>query len=115
VAEPKADSFTAFLKAKARLQSSSVPAPPARPAAAHAADVKPPPSPLSLLFKLAETRELPLGELQAASGMAFSEFAQALKNLEDLGYLTVSGSPGHEVARLTKPGEDVARLAHPAS
>ena len=57
---------------------------------------------------------MPLADLQSASGMAFGEFATALKSLGDSGYLTVSGAPGHEAAKLTALGEDVSRLAHPA-
>ena len=94
------NSFTAYLEAKQRLH-------PPPPAAAGA-------TPLSLLFKLAEAGQMPLAELQSASGMGFGEFAAALKNLGDSGYLTVSGAPGHEVAKLTTLGEDVSRLARPA-
>ena len=96
----KADSFTAYLEAKQRLQSSA-------PTAAGA-------TPLSLLFKLAEAGQMPLADLQAASGMAFGEFAAAVKDLGNSGYLTVSGEPGHENAELTPLGENVARLAQPA-
>lgn len=103
---PKADSFTAFMKAKERLQPAPAPAPAAGARAAA--------TPLSLLFRLAEAREMPLAELQGGSGMAFGEFATALKSLGDSGYITVSGAPGHEVASISKLGEDVARLAHPA-
>ena len=97
---PKADSFTAYLEAKQRL----------KPVAAAATGA----TPLTLLFKLAEVGEMPLAELQGASGMPFDEFAAALKNLGDSRYLTVSGAPGHEVAKVTALGEDVARLARPA-
>jgi len=96
----KADSFTAYLEAKQRLQ-------PAAPAATGA-------TPLSLLFKLADVGQMPLADLQTATGMAFGEFAAALKYLGDSGYLTVSGAPGHEAARLTPLGEEVSRLARPA-
>jgi hypothetical protein len=95
----KADSFTAYLEAKQRLQ-------PSAPAAGA--------TPLSLLFKLAEAGQMPLAELQAASGMAFGEFAAAVKDLGNSGYLTVSGEPGHENAKLTPLGENVSRLAQPA-
>jgi hypothetical protein len=96
----KADSFTAYLEAKQRLQPSAPP-----PAGT---------SPLSLLFKLAEAGPMPLAELQAASGMAFGEFAAAVKDLGNSGYLTVSGEPGHEFAKLTPLGENISRLAQPA-
>ncbi len=97
----KADSCTAFLEAKQRRE----------PSAPTAGGV----TPLSLPFKLAEVGQLPLADLQAASGMPFAEFAAAVKDLGNLGYLTVSGEPGHEVAALTKLGEEVSRLAHPVS
>jgi hypothetical protein len=102
---PKADSFTTFLEAQERLKSSAAPA--ATPVTA--------PTPLTLLFKLAEAPrpEMPVTELMAASGMSLIGFAEALKNLKDSGYLTLSGPPSNEIATLTKPGEDVARLAQP--
>jgi hypothetical protein len=100
VERAKADSFTAYLEAKQRLQ-------PSAPAATGA-------TPLSLLFKVAEAGQTPLAELQAASRMPFGEFAAALKNLSNSDYLTVSSAPGHEVASLTTLGEDVSRLARPA-
>lgn len=95
----KADSFTAFLEAKQRLKSS------ARPASGG--------TPLTLLSKLAEApnQQMPVTELMAASGMPFGDFAEALKSLGDLGYLTLTGPPSNEVSQLTKLGEDVARLA----
>jgi hypothetical protein len=96
----RADSFTAFLEAKQRLQ----------PSAAAATGV----TPLSLLFMLAEAGPMPLADLQAASGMAFGDFAVAVKDLGNSGYLTVSGEPGHENAKLTPLGENVSRLARPA-
>jgi len=96
---PNTDSFTAYLEAKQRLQ------PP--PAAGGA-------TPLSLLFKLAQAGEMPLADLQAASGMPFGEFAAAVKDLGNSGYLKVSGAPGYEAAKLTALGEDVSRLARPA-
>jgi predicted transcriptional regulator len=102
VQRAKADSFTTFLEAQERLKSSAPPAPPVTGI-----------TPLMLLFKLAEVPELqmPVTELMAASGMSFTDFAEALKNLKDSGYLTLSGPPSNEIATLTKLGEDVARLA----
>ncbi len=97
----KADSFTAFLEAKQRLQ----------PAAAAATGA----TPLSLLFKLAEAGPMPLAELQSASGMAFTDFAAAVKNLSNSGYLDISGAPGTEVAKLTPLGENVSRLGRPSA
>jgi DNA-binding IclR family transcriptional regulator len=99
---PNTDSFTAYLEAKQRLQVAA----PESPAAAG-------PTALSLLFKLAEAGQMPLAELQAASGMPFTEFAAAVKDLSNSGYLTVSGAPGHEVAKLSPLGENVSRLARP--
>ena len=95
----KADSFTAYLEAKQRLK-------PSAPAATGA-------TPLSLLFKLAESGQMALADLQTASGMAFGEFASAVSELGTSGYLEVSGDPGHEVAKLTPLGENVASLARP--
>jgi len=96
---PKADSFTAYLEAKQRLQ-------PSTPTATGA-------TPLSLLFKLADGGEMPLAELQGASGMPFEQFAAAIKDLDNSGYLTISGVPGQEVAKLSPLGENVSRLARP--
>ena len=96
----KADSFTAYLEAKQRLQ-------PSEPNASGA-------TPLSLLFKLAEVGQMALADLQDASGMPFAEFAAAVKDLGNSGYLTLSGAPGHEVASLTPLGENVSALARPA-
>ena len=98
----KADSFTAYLEAKQRLK-------PSEPNAAGAGA-----TPLSLLFKLGESGEVPLAALQAKSGMPFGEFSAAVKDLSNSGYLTVSGEPGHEVAKLTPLGENVSRLSQPA-
>lgn len=99
----KADSFTAYLEAKQRLKATA-----AAPGAGR--------TPLSLLFTLAEApqAEMKLAELQDVSGMPFSEFADAVKNLGNLGYLTVAGSPGNEVVTLTNLGREVSRLARPA-
>ncbi|HMD97779.1 MAG TPA: hypothetical protein VKM93_10690 [Terriglobia bacterium] len=97
----KPDSFTAYLEAKQRLK-------PSAPTGGG-------PTPLSLLFKLAEVGQMPLADLQAASGMPFAEFAAAIKDLGNSGYLTVSGEPGHEAASLTPLGENVSRLARVAT
>jgi predicted transcriptional regulator len=99
---PKADSFTTFLEAQERLKSSAASAAPVTGV-----------TPLTLLFKLAEAPEarMPVTELMAASGIAFTDFAEALKNLKESGYLTLSGPPSNEIATLTKLGEDFARLA----
>jgi len=99
----KADSFTTFLEEQQRLKSS------ARPSTTGA-------TPLTLLFRLAEAPglQMTVTELMTASGMSFTDFADALKNLKESGYLTLSGPPSNEVATLTKLGEDVSRLARPA-
>ena len=101
---PKADSFTAYLEAKQRLK----PAAPAAPAPAASGA-----TPLTLLFKLAEAGEMRLAELQSASGMPFEEFAAAIKDLGNSGYLTVFGAPGQEIAKVSPLGENVSRLARP--
>jgi DNA-binding IclR family transcriptional regulator len=99
----KADSFTAYLQEKQRLEKAERPAPVAGGTA------------LSLLGALAEAseRRMALAELQTASGMTFADFAEALKRLQASGYVTVSGAPGGETAELTRLGEDVAELARP--
>jgi hypothetical protein len=101
VERSKADSFTAYLEAKQRLRATA-----AVPSGAGS-------TPLSLLFTVAEApqAEMKLVELQAASGLPFDEFAGAVKNLTDLGYLGVAGPPGNEIVTLTKLGQDVSRLA----
>ena len=110
---PKAASFTAFLEAKQRLKSGD-----ARPSPASTPGASTGPStpPLALLSFLAEAPEhqMPLTELMTASGMPFPDFADALKNLGDLGYLELEGPPGAEVATLTPLGLQVSVLVHPA-
>ena len=97
-----ANSFTAFLKEKQRLKSMRQP--PQQGA-----------TPLSILNVLAEApqQQMPVQELQAASGMSFTGFAEALKALQESGYLALSGPPGGESAVLTPLGVDVAGLARP--
>ena len=46
-----------------------------------------------------------------ASGMSFTSFAEAIKRLQDSGYITLNGPPGVESAQLTPLGADVASLA----
>ncbi len=95
----KADSFTAFLEERQRLRSSA-------PNTSGG-------TPLTLLFRLGEApkQQMPVTELMTASGLAFKDFADALKSLGDSGYVTLTGPPTNEVATLTKLGEDVVRLA----
>ena len=101
----KADSFTAFLEAqqsrKASAQKTSLGAPASGGTA------------LSLLLALARApkQQMPVAELMVSSCLAFTDFAEALKSLGDLGYLTLGGPPGNELASLTKLGDEVSRLA----
>ena len=96
---PKADSFTAYLEAKQRSERSRQ-----APTGGTA---------FSLLNILADAqgKQMPIAELMAASGMPFGAFADALKSLGELGYLTLSGPPASEIVALTKLGEDVSKLA----
>jgi len=102
MARSPADSFTAYLEEKQRLEKQAAAAPAATGGA----------TPLSILAVLAATpdRKLALADLQAGSGMSFADFAPAMSKLSELGYVTLSGAPGHEVAELTKLGVDVAGL-----
>jgi len=97
--QPKTDSFTAYLEAKQRMEQAR------KPATGGSA--------FSLLTLLADApaKQMPVTELLAASSMAFGPFADALKSLADLGYLTLTGQPGSEVAALTKLGEEVSQVA----
>ncbi|MCC7175598.1 MAG: hypothetical protein IT159_10410 [Bryobacterales bacterium] len=99
----KADSFTAYLEEKQRREK-------AKPVEKGTGG-----SALALVaaFVEAPDRSMPLSDLQAASGMTFGDFADAVKQLQASGYLTVSGGPGSETAELTPLGEDVAKLARP--
>ena|SRR5258708_678314 len=96
--QSKADSFSAFLEAKQRNRSSSAPSGS---------------TPLALLNALAsaDQEQMEVTDLMTASGMPLTDFADALKSLKESGYLTLSGAPGAEVAKLTTLGEDVSRLA----
>ena len=94
----KADSFTAYLEAKQRSRQSRQ-----APMGGTA---------LSLLSILADAQDeqMPVTNLMATSGLPFGEFAEALKSLGEMGYLTLNGSPSNEVATLTKLGEEVSQL-----
>lgn len=96
----KAESFSAFLEARQR----------STPRSATEGG-----TPLALLHALAdaEQKQMPVKDLMSASGMAITDFADALKSLQASGYLTLSGSPSAEIAKLTALGEDVSRLARP--
>ena len=96
--QSKADSFSAFLEAKQRSKSS---APPSGGTA------------LALLNTLAnaDQQQMAVKDMMAASGMVLTDFADALKSLKESGYLTLSGAPGAETAKLTTLGQDVTRLS----
>jgi len=98
-----AESFIPYLQYKQRLERAK------QPAAVAGG------TPFSLLAVLSDApgRTIPLTELQAAGGMGFEDFAEAVKHLEGSGYLTISGDPGKESAELTALGADVADLARP--
>jgi DNA-binding IclR family transcriptional regulator len=100
----KADSFTAYLQEKQRLDRAKQPVAQTTGGTA-----------LSVLGALAAAaaERMTLVELQAASGMTFGDFAEAIKRLQASGYLTVSGGAGSETAELTRLGEDVAKLSDP--
>jgi hypothetical protein len=95
----KSDSFTAYLEAKQQLDQAR------KPTTGGTA--------FSLLTLLADApaKQMPVKDLMAASSMPFGPFADALKSLGDLGYVTLSGPPGSESATLTKLGEEVSELA----
>jgi len=102
--QSKADSFTAYLEAKQRAERAKKSAPAAGGTA------------LSILAVLAGNagQSMPLPDLQAASGMSFTSFAEAIKRLRDSDYIALVGAPGAESAQLTKLGTEVASLAEPA-
>ncbi|MGA2592917.1 MAG: hypothetical protein ABSH32_23635 [Bryobacteraceae bacterium] len=102
MAQSKAESFTAYLEAKQRWDRAKKAAPTVGGGTA-----------LSILAVLAGNagQPMPLTDLQAASDMSFSSFAEAIKRLQDSGYLTLVGTPGAESAQLTKLGAEVASLA----
>jgi DNA-binding MarR family transcriptional regulator len=96
--QSKADSFSAYLEARQRSKSS----PPASSGTS-----------LALLSALAnaDQQQMAVKDLMDASGMPLTDFADALKSLKESGYLTLSGPPDAEVAKLTNLGQDVTRLA----
>ena len=101
----KADSFTAFLEAQ---QSRKVSAQKTSPAASASGGTV---LPLLVTLARAPKQQMPVAELMVSSGLGFTDFAEALKSLGDLGYLTLAGPPSNEIASLTKLGDDVSRLA----
>jgi hypothetical protein len=56
---------------------------------------------------------MPVTELMASSGMAFPDFAEAMKSVHESGYVTLSGPPSAEVVTLTAQGEQVFQLLQP--
>jgi len=98
--QSKAESFSAYLQAWEQSQPTS---------AASSGNA------MAVLRALAAADEKQLGvkDLMTASGMSITDFADALKSLQQSGFLTISGPPSAEVARLTTLGEDVVRLARP--
>jgi predicted transcriptional regulator len=94
--QSKADSFSAFLEAKQRNKSSA-------PTSTGTS--------LALLNALAnaDQQQMQVTELMSASGMSIMDFGDALKSLKESGYLTLSGAPGAETAKLTTLGEDISR------
>jgi hypothetical protein len=98
-----AESFLPYLQYKQQLERAKQPAPVAGG------------TPFSLLAVLGNghLRAMPLTELQAAGGMSFDDFAEAVKRLQSSGYLTISGDPGKEIAELTALGADVVQLVRP--
>ena len=95
----KSESFTAYLETRQRLEQVQ------KPAAGGTA--------FSLLTLLAAApdKQMPLASLMSASAMPFDAFSDAVKSLGELGYLTLSGAPGQQVATLTRLGEGVSALA----
>lgn len=96
--QSKADSFSAYLEAKQRMKSSA-------PTSSGTS--------LGLLNVLAnaEQQQMAVKDLMDLSRMSLTDFADALKSLKESGYLTLSGPPDAEVARLTTLGQDVTRLS----
>jgi len=101
MAQSKAESFTAYLEEKQRLERLP------KPAAGGAGGAV---LPLLAVLAAAPGRPMAVSALQAASGMSFLDFSNALKRLADAGYLTLSGAPGQETALLTKLGAEVAEV-----
>jgi len=61
----------------------------------------------------ADQKQMAVKDLMTVSGMAITDFADALKSLQKSGYLTLSRPLSAEVATLTPLGEEVSRLARP--
>ena len=65
---------------------------------------------LALLTELARVDNRSLQDLQSISGLTFSEFADAIKWLQDGQFVTVSGAPGQEIVSLTASGRTLGSL-----
>jgi hypothetical protein len=57
-----------------------------------------------LLGTLAISGPQPVETVMARSEMGFTEFAEALRLLRELGLVTLEGAPGHEEVELTQQG-----------
>jgi hypothetical protein len=102
--QSNANSFTTYLKEMQRWEKQKQAAPVA------------PGTAFSVLALLAGNagQPMPLRDLQAASGMDFTNFADAIKRLQELRYITLSGGPSSESAQLTEFGAEIASLARTA-
>jgi DNA-binding MarR family transcriptional regulator len=96
--QSKAESFSAYLGAWEKSKSSAADASGSRLA-------------LLQVLAAADQKQMAVNDLLTASGMGITDFAENLKNLEQSGYLTRSGSASAEIVKLTPLGEDVSRLA----
>lgn len=97
------NSFTTYLEEKQRWEKQKQVAPVA------------PGTAFSVLALLAGNagQSMQLTDLQASSGMSFTDFAEAIKRLQEMRYITLSGPPASESAQVTEFGSDVASLMRP--
>lgn len=61
------------------------------------------------MLDAADQKQKGVTDLMVASGMSFTNFADALKSLQDSGYVTVNGEGALQIAKLTALGQEVAR------
>jgi predicted transcriptional regulator len=75
-----------------------------------------PASPLTLLEILAQRKDqsLPLFDLQTQSNMEPSRYREALKSLQEAGFIVYEGEGLEGSIRLTPTGAQVVRIAKPA-
>ena len=99
--QTNANSFTTYLRELQRWEKQKQAAPVA------------PGTAFSVLALLAGNHGLPMSlpSLQAASGMSLIDFADAIKRLQEMRYITLSGEPSSESAQLTEFGAEIASLA----